>query len=146
LKFDMGLFENPYVDENNAQQVVRTQENMALARQVARESIVLLENKNNVLPLNKSRIKKIAVIGPNADNVYNQLGDYTAPQDDSNVKTVLDGIRSKLKQSQIEYVKGCAIRDTLNTDIDKAVQAALRSDVAVVVVGGSSAVILKQNI
>ena len=139
LKFDMGLFENPYVDENNAQQVVRTQENKALARQVARESIVLLENKNNVLPLNKSKIKKIAVIGPNADNVYNQLGDYTAPQYDSNVKTVLDGIRSKLKQSQIEYVKGCAIRDTLNTDIDKAVQAALRSDVAVVVVGGSSA-------
>lgn len=139
LKFDMRLFENPYVDENNARQVVRTQENMALARQVARESIVLLENKNNVLPLNKSKIKKIAVIGPNADNVYNQLGDYTAPQDDSNVKTVLDGIRSKLKQSQIEYVKGCAIRDTLNTDIDKAVQAALRSDVAVVVVGGSSA-------
>lgn len=139
LKFDMGLFENPYMDEKNAALNVRSKENIALARQVARESVTLLENKNSLLPLDKKKIKKVAVIGPNADNTYNQLGDYTAPQEDSNVKTVLDGVKSKLKSSQIEYVKGCAIRDTMNVDIDKAVLAAKGADVAIVVVGGSSA-------
>lgn len=139
LKFDMGLFENPYMDESKAKLDVRTPENIALAREVARESIVLLENRNKILPLNRDKINKIAVIGPNADNMYNQLGDYTAPQDADNIKTVLDGIQSKLRPSQVEYVKGCAIRDTMNLEIDKAVAAAKRADIAVVVVGGSSA-------
>jgi beta-glucosidase len=67
------------------------------------------------------------------------LGDYTAPQDRQNVKTVLDGIKAKVKESQVEYVKGCAIRDILHTAVDSAVAAALRSDVVVMVVGGSSA-------
>lgn len=138
LKFDMGLFENPYVDEKLAAKNVRTIENIAFARQIARESIVLLENRNNTLPLNKN-IKKVAVIGPNADNMYNQLGDYTAPQESSNVKTVLDGLKAILKPSQIEYVKGCAIRDTTNLEIDKAAAAAQNADVAIIVVGGSSA-------
>ena len=67
------------------------------------------------------------------------LGDYTAPQEDSNIKTVLDGVLSKLPANAVEYVKGCAVRDTTNTDIDKAVEAACRSDVVIAVVGGSSA-------
>lgn len=138
LKFEMGLFENPYTDPQAAKENVRTAGNIAVARKAARESIVLLENKNNILPLSRN-IKRIAVIGPNADNRYNMLGDYTAPQDPANIITVLDGIRSKVKASRVEYVKGCAIRDTLNTEIDKAVQAARNADVAVVVVGGSSA-------
>lgn len=137
LKFEMGLFENPYVKPKQAKQGVRTAENIALARQVAQEAIVLLKNESSILPLSKDL--KVAVIGPNADNRYNMLGDYTAPQEDSNIKTVLDGIKSKLRTNQIEYVKGCAIRDTLNTQIDEAVAAAKRADVAVVVVGGSSA-------
>lgn len=137
LKFDMGLFENPYVDPQKAREDVGTTEHRALARRVAQESIVLLKNDENILPLDKNM--KIAVIGPNADNQYNMLGDYTAPQEKANIKTVLDGIKSKLKASHIEYVKGCAIRDTLNIEIDKAVEVAKRSDVAVVVVGGSSA-------
>ena len=137
LKFDMGLFDNPYVEPQKAKENVRTQEHIALARRVAQESVVLLKNKENILPLNKKL--KVAVIGPNADNMYNILGDYTAPQEDKDVKTVLNGIQSKLKASQIEYVRGCAIRDTSDTDIDKAVQAVNRSDVAIVVVGGSSA-------
>lgn len=137
LKFDMGLFDNPYVDPVMAKKAVRNPEHIAIARRVAQESVVLLKNKDGILPLNKNL--KLAVIGPNADNPYNQLGDYTAPQERENVKTVLDGIKSKLPDSQIEYVKGCAIRDTLHTEIDKAVEAAKRSDIAVVVVGGSSA-------
>lgn len=137
LKFDMGLFDNPYVDPKKAKENIRTEEHVALARRVAQESIVLLKNKENILPLDKNI--KVAVVGPNADNQYNMLGDYTAPQEDGVVNTVLDGIMSKLKASNVEYVKGCAIRDTLDVDIDKAVEAANRSDVAIVVVGGSSA-------
>ena len=136
LKFEMGLFEHPYVSPKLAKNVVRGKEHIDIARQAAQQAIVLLKN-NGILPLSKET--KIAVIGPNADNRYNMLGDYTAPQEGSNVKTVLDGITSKLKTSQIEYVRGCAIRDSLHTDIDRAVVAAQRADVAVVVVGGSSA-------
>ncbi len=138
LKFEMGLFENPYVDPALAKQHVRKPAHVALARDAARESVVLLENKNHTLPLHKD-IRKVAVIGPNADNVYNMLGDYTAPQDEHNVITVLKGIQSKLKPAQIEYVKGCAIRDTSDADLEKAVNAARNAEVAVVVVGGSSA-------
>ncbi len=136
LKFEMGLFEHPYVNPKLAKNVVRGKEHIDIAREAAQQAIVLLKN-NGILPLSKET--KIAVIGPNADNRYNMLGDYTAPQEGSNVKTVLDGITSKLKTSQIEYVRGCAIRDSLHTDIDRAVAAAQRADVAVVVVGGSSA-------
>lgn len=82
---------------------------------------------------------KVALIGPNADNRYNMLGDYTAPQEEENVKTVLDGIRAKLSSSQVEYVKGCSIRDTVTSDIEQAVAAARRSEVVIAVVGGSSA-------
>lgn len=138
MKFEMGLFEHPYVDPEMAARNVRSQENIGLARKIARASITLLENKNSILPLRKD-INKIAVIGPNADNRYNMLGDYTAPQEDENVKTVLDGIVAKLSPSRVEYVKGCAIRDTTTNEIKKAIEAARRAEVVVVVVGGSSA-------
>lgn len=137
LKFEMGLFENPYVDPQKAADKVRPPEHIALAREVARESIVLLENRHNILPLGKKQ--KVAVIGPNADNRYNMLGDYTAPQDPENVITVLDGIISKIGKEQVEYVKGCAIRDTTQLQIAEAEKAAERADVIVAVVGGSSA-------
>jgi len=137
LKFEMGLFENPYVDAKKAGQGVKTAENIDMARQVARESIVLLENKEQTLPFKKNI--KIAVVGPNADNVYNMLGDYTAPQKDGEVITVLKGIKSKLSDAQVTYVKGCAIRDTTNLNINEAVTAAKQADVVVAVVGGSSA-------
>ncbi len=137
LKFEMGLFENPYVNPKEAKLEVRSNANIAVARKAAQESVVLLKN-NGILPLSK-QIQKIAVIGPNAHNRYNMLGDYTAPQEDSNIKTVLDGIRTKLPSAAIEYVKGCDIRDTTHTEIDKALEAAKASDVVVVAVGGSSA-------
>ncbi len=137
MKFEMGLFEHPYVDPKAAAKEVRTEASVEVAHRMAQELVTLLENKNNVLPLSKSA--RVAVIGPNADNRYNLLGDYTAPQEDSNVKTILDGIRTKVPAENIEYVKGCAVRDTTNTEIDKAVEAARRADVVVVAVGGSSA-------
>lgn len=138
LKFEMGLFEHPYVDPQIAAQVVRSIEKVELARKVAQASVTLLENRNSILPLSKE-VRKVAVIGPNADNRYNMLGDYTAPQEDENVKTILDGIVSKLSPSRVEYVKGCAIRDTTATELDEAVEAARRSEVVIAVVGGSSA-------
>ena len=142
-KYDMGLFHNRYVDEKKAEKQVNTPADVALVRQVAQESITLLENRNNTLPLNKKM--RVALVGPNADNVYNMLGDYTAPQPEGRVKTVLDGFRAKLPASQIEYVKGCSVRDTTQQNIAEAVEAAKRSDVVVAVVGGSSARDFKTN-
>ena len=137
MKFEMGLFEHPYVDAAQAKQLVRSDNNKAVALQVAREVITLLKNQNHVLPLSKTQ--KVLVCGPNADNVYNMLGDYTAPQEEGNVKTILAGIRSKLPASQVTYVKGCAVRDTTASNIAEAVAAAKQADVIVVAVGGSSA-------
>ena len=136
LKFELGLFDNPYVDPAVAEAEVRKAENVAAALQTAREGVVLLEN-NGILPLRKDM--KVAVIGPNADNMYNQLGDYTAPQPRENIRTVLDGIKAKVGAGNVTYVKGCAVRDTKNNTIAEAVRAARNADVAVVVVGGSSA-------
>lgn len=133
LKFEMGLFENPYINENLVSEV-RSEEHKKVALEVARASITLLKN-NGILPLNNDQ--KIAVIGPNANNTYNLLGDYTAPQDDGNVKTILFGIQQKTKN--VEYVKGCSIRDMNNSNIEEAVKVGMKSDIIVVAVGGSSA-------
>lgn len=138
LKFEMGLFEHPYVDAKTAKKEIGSTANVNLARQVAQASITMLKNEKNILPLNKS-IGRVAVIGPNADTPYNMLGDYTAPQPGGRVRTVLNGITDKIGASHVEYIKGCAIRDTTDCNIEAAVAAARRSDVAVVVVGGSSA-------
>src|SRR5690606_25767958 len=139
VKFKLGLFENPYVDEGEVLAKVGTMENREIARQVARESIVLLKNENNLLPL-KEGVKHIAVIGPNADNIYNQLGDYTAPQPDEKVVTVLDGIRALVgDRIKVQYEKGCAIRDTQHSDIENAKKIAKQADIIIAVMGGSSA-------
>lgn len=137
MKFEMGLFDHPYVHPQEAAQQVHTADHVALARKVAQESITLLQNRHHTLPLKKD--VRVAVVGPNADNRYNMLGDYTAPQPDEKVKTVLDGVRAKLPEGKVEYVKGCAIRDTSSNGISEAVEAARRADVVVAVVGGSSA-------
>jgi beta-glucosidase len=137
MKMGMGLFDQPYVDPDAADREVHNDQHVALARRVAQESITLLKNQNHTLPLTKDL--RVAVIGPNADNRYNQLGDYTAPQPDEKVKTVVDGVRQKEGAANVEYVKGCAIRDTSSNQIAEAVEAAKRADVVVAVVGGSSA-------
>lgn len=134
IKFQLGLFDNPYIPEEDVQ--VRTPENIEVARKAALESVTLLEN-NGVLPLSKNI--KVAVVGPNADNMYNQLGDYTAPQERSNIVTMLDGIKAKIGPQNVIYAKGCAVRDEAWNGIPEAVLAALRADVVVAVVGGSSA-------
>ena len=132
-KFEAGLFDNPYLPETSADDV-RSQANLEVAARAARESATLLKN-NGVLPLKEGL--RIALVGPNADNMYNQLGDYTAPQDPAHVVTMLEGLQEA--GANVTYVKGCAVRDTRSNTIGQAVQAALRSDVVVAVVGGSSA-------
>lgn len=137
-KFEMGLFENPYVDEAKAAVTVNSAAHRQTAYDVARQSITLLENRGDVLPLDASKVR-VAVVGPNADNVYNMLGDYTAPQPDGKVTTVLQGILGKVSPDRVKYTKGCAVRDTSNVDIAAAVESAENSDVVIAVVGGSSA-------
>ena len=132
-KFEAGLFDNPYLPEDSAADV-RSAAHVEVAAQAAREGVTLLKN-NGILPLRAGT--RIALIGPNADNQYNQLGDYTAPQESENVITMLEGLQNA--GAAVTYVKGCAIRDTKASNIPAAVQAARRADVTVVVVGGSSA-------
>lgn len=136
LKFEMGLFENPYVSAKAAQTEVHNATAVATARQVACESITLLKN-DGILPLSKGT--RVAVIGPNAHNIYNMLGDYTAPQADDKVVTVYEGIRATIGNARCIYAKGCAVRDTMDNDIPAAVAAAQQADVVIAVVGGSSA-------
>ena len=140
-KFKLGLFDQDYKDKARSIDFKSAEK---LNLQAARESVVLLKNECQTLPFSKE-VKRIAVIGPNADNVYNMLGDYTAPQADGDVITLLQGIRNKMPDCQIDYVKGCAIRDTSDTDIDAAVTAAQETDIVIVAVGGSSARDFRSN-
>lgn len=135
LKMDLGLFENPYVEEEGTV-IVGCDEHTDLAWNVAKESAILLKN-NGLLPFDQA-VKKVAVIGPNADNMYNQLGDYTAPQDPDRIVTMLEGIKAK-GMAEVHYAKGCAVRDENDVDIEEAVKTARSADVVVLVVGGSSA-------
>ncbi len=138
LKFLLGLFEQPYVNPERAQEVIGNKKNRNISLEVARQSIVLLKNKNKLLPLNKN-IKTIAVIGPNANNIYNQLGDYTACQHRNNVVTILDGIKAKTsKQTKVIYAKGCSVIDKSKAGFSAAILAAKQADVVIVAIGGSS--------
>ncbi len=103
LKFQLGLFENPYVDADHAVAVSHTRDAQDLALEAAREGIVLLKNAGQLLPLKKD-LASIAVIGPNADHEKNLLGDYTSNVVLQDVVTVLEGIRAKLPAAEVRYV------------------------------------------
>lgn len=137
--FRNGLFEhNPSkaLDWNKIYPGWNSPEHQEVALRVARESIVLLENKDNMLPLSKA-IKSIAVIGPGADNL--QPGDYTSKPQPNQLKSVLTGIKSALGNStKIIYEKGCNFTGSEDSDIEKAVKAAMSAEVAVLVLGDCS--------
>ena len=139
LKFMLGLFDNPFVDPERAAAVSRCDEHRKLALRAARETIVLLKNEGSTLPLDK-KLRSIAVIGPNADDNWHQLGDYAPTHPREHVVTVLDGIRAKADKTgmKVNYARGCGIRDMSQDGFAKALDAARRSDVIVAVVGGSS--------
>ena len=138
FKYEIGLFDNPYIDVPD-NDVVKTHGRASQQTlQTAQKSIVLLKN-DGILPLSHD-IVSIAVIGPNADNMYNQLGDYTAPQNPNDIVTVFDGIINRAPDgTNFFYAKGCSIRDTQDADFKEAVNAAKSADATILVVGGSSA-------
>ncbi|MFB5673834.1 glycoside hydrolase family 3 N-terminal domain-containing protein [Paenibacillus terreus] len=140
LKFELGLFDHPYVDPDRAEKVIAAEEHIHLARQLAAEGTVLLKNEGGALPLSASN-GRIAVIGPNADQAYNQLGDYTSPQPRSKVATVLDGIRRKLaaEPDRVLYAPGCRIKGDDRSGFEHALTVAAQADTVVMVMGGSSA-------
>ena len=135
MKFRLGLFENPFVDTARAERVVHNTRHQELALQAARESIVLLRNEGNLLPLSKD-VSSIAIIGPNADHEKNQLGDYVSLTVLQDIVTVLDGIKATASpQTRVEYVQGCDVVGDGRDEIGAAREAARRAKVAVVVVG-----------
>lgn len=153
VKFMIGLFDDPYQkDLAAADKEVNSKENQEVALQASRESIVLLKNDKKALPLKKEAVKKIAVIGPNANEESFALTHYGPLAVE--VTTVLEGIQNKMKdQAEVVYAKGCdlvdarwplseTVKEPLNAEeqkgIDEAVAMAKDSDVAVVVLGGGT--------
>jgi len=136
LKFALGLFDKPYVDVQRAASVTHTKADQELAHRVAREGIVLLKN-SGVLPLKKG-LKKIAVIGPDADSPYSQLGDYTSRVVPQEIITVLKGVRRKVgTQTEVVYAKGCEVQGEDKSGFAEAERAAKGAELAIVVVGES---------
>ncbi len=134
-KFRLGLFDNTYVDEAKAAKTDHLPEHRAIALEAAHEGIVLLKNEGNLLPLRKN-LSSIAVIGPNADNVRNQLGDYTSHTVLQHVVTVLEGIKAKVgSTTKVTYVKGCDVIGTETDEIAQAAAAGRQAEAAIVVIG-----------
>jgi beta-glucosidase len=164
-KIELGLFENPYVDEGRVLEVFETFENRNLAREIAAQSMVLLKN-DGLLPLSRN-FKTLAVIGPNADSGRNQLGDYSyaatsqlmrflSPADSSfvnvnmekltqhdiKVKTVLDGVKaSDSCDMKIIYAKGCENLSADTSGFEEAINAASQSDAVILVLGDQSGLV-----
>ena len=136
-KIMLGIFEQPYVDEDG-EDCILCPEFLKASREAARECIVLLENRNETLPLKKEQ--KIALIGPLADDPKNILGPWIPANDKESVKLLLDnstGIFTGLKNAGacVECAPGCAITGEDESKIPEAVELAKRCDVAVLVLG-----------
>ena len=150
LKFELGLFDQAEkrLPKENAKALLATAEHQEVALATARESLVLLSNKENTLPLDASSIKRIAVVGPNADDIVAQLGDWSlgfrgqgpwmqeVAERTQLHRTVLSALQEQYgNQIQIEYVKGSDVNDASFDEIAKARQAAQRADVVIAVIG-----------
>ncbi|MBV8859540.1 MAG: glycoside hydrolase family 3 C-terminal domain-containing protein [Acidobacteria bacterium] len=150
-KFLLGLFENPYVDPERAARVTDSREHRALAADAARRSMTLLKNEGNLLPLDRTKLHNIAVIGPNADRAH--LGGYSDPNPAPGV-SVLQGLKTKLGSSvNVTYARGVNITkeggdwwaDTSTPSdpaddergIAEAVNVAKAADAVVLVIGGN---------
>ena len=149
-KFLLGLFENPYVDPDRAARIANSQANRELAAEAARRSIILLKNENNLLPLDRNKLKSIAVIGPNSDRAH--LGGYS--DNPGRGVSVLEGVTGKVgSRVKVTYAEGCKITreggdwwaDSARLSdpaedaklIAEAVEAARSSDAAILVLGGN---------
>ena len=149
IKFQLGLFEDPYVDPMLIQNEVKLEEDKKIALRAAEETITMLKNEGKLLPLNREKIKRVAVIGPNADRVL--LGGYSGKP--AEYTTVLQGIKDKVgDRIEVSYSEGCKITigGSWNEDpvvasdpeedrrlIKEAVGVAEKSDVVILVLGGN---------
>jgi beta-glucosidase len=138
IKFKLGLFEHALTDPAREAPVTLTKENLDVALDAARGSIVLLKNERGLLPLRKD-IKSVAVIGPLADDRVTPLGSWSGKGSSENVVSVLEGIKSKVAPgTQVFHGKGCDVNGDATEEIAQAVELARKAEVAILVVGESA--------
>lgn len=143
-KFELGLFDDPYFEKTVFKIPLHTKESETLSKKIADESTVLLKNEDGILPLDIKKIKSIAVIGPNAAQV--QFGDYTWSKNNKDGITPLEGIIKKVANKvKINYAKGCNLHSLDESGIVEAVEAAGKSDIAVIFVGSSSTAFVRYS-
>jgi beta-glucosidase len=163
-KFDLGLFDDPYIDEGRVLEVFETVEQRSLAKQIALQSMVLLTN-DGTLPLKKS-IRKLAVIGPNANDARNMLGDYShtamieymltiAPSDSGlanmaarvldadtiEIPTILESLHEASPSTEILYARGCDVLGQDRSGIDEAMKMASDAEAVILVLGDRSGLV-----
>ncbi len=136
MKFELGLFDNPYKFSDAAREkaTVFSAANRAVAREAVRGSIVLLKNKNNILPLSKST-GKIALIGPLADSKSDMLGAWSGSGDAKDCVTLLEGIKNVVGASRVSYAEGCKVNGKDKSGFEAALKLASESDVVVLAIG-----------
>ncbi|MEV1066240.1 glycoside hydrolase family 3 N-terminal domain-containing protein [Streptomyces sp. NPDC050263] len=134
LKFRLGLFEHPY-----SRRTPMPDGGRALSTDLARACVTLLHNRERVLPVGPA-VRRVAVLGPHAATTAHQLGDYTAPQRPGTGVSVLDGLRRLAPPGvEVRHARGCALTGDDRSGVPEAVAAAAACDLAVLVLGGSSA-------
>lgn len=137
LKYDLGLFDDPYryIDAEREKNLILAAEHREAARDMARKSVVLLKNDNQLLPLDKE-IKNIAVIGPLGDNQYHMNGFWRGKGEAEDVVTLLEGIKAKVSaNTNVQFAEGSGLETVDNKKLSQAVELAKRSDVVILAVG-----------
>lgn len=164
LKFELGLFEQPYLVPAEAETFFHTKERSETARKLVQSSVVMLKNEKGILPIRKT-VENIAVIGPQGDNLRGLFTNYShiAIQDVFRVVavdslfanatdeypihgvTLLEGMQNKIAPEKIHYVKGCSIENDRENEYEKAVEAARNAEVVVLAVGSVSGFLTTHN-
>ena len=135
IKFRLGLFEKPYVDEARETAALLSREHQDAAREIAARSMVLLKNDHEALPLSKS-MKSVAVIGPLADSQKDMIGSWSGDGRAADVVTLLAGVKAKLSpRTRVSYTKGCEVTGDNTDGFSEAVRAAREADVTILAVG-----------
>lgn len=135
IKYRLGLFDHPYVDESREAKELLTPEHRQAARVAAARSCVLLKNERETLPLSKT-IKSIALVGPLADERKSLNGSWAGDGRVEDAVTLLEGVKEKVGAgTKVNYAKGCDINSDKSDDIKEAVSAASKSDFVIIAVG-----------
>jgi beta-glucosidase len=137
MKFELGLFDDPYryIDSEREKALILAPEHREAARDMARKSVVLLKNDDQLLPLDKN-IKDIAVIGPLADNQFHMNGFWRGKGEAEDVVTLLEGIKAKVSSNtRVRYAEGSGLESVDKKQLRKAVRLAKKSDVVILAVG-----------